>query len=1293
MNHQQIITEVGSRYKQLDDAVKLGRLDLPTAVHNYAWLARKDLGPGHLAMGNLNAAQTKEANDSEASIPFVISTYSEDRDGDVVVSMGCRLHNYINNPVVFFGHQDNPLPIAKSMNPNGGLTVFPEENRIWAVAYFDKADEDAMNVYGKVKRGFLSATSIAFVPIVARRRDDIHKAHQHEGSPGGWIFDEIDTTEWSVVGVPSNPQATVLQKNLRGGLRDLVDSERRSTSPRLLKALEPYCAKSINESGGCWSGWCPTPQAKTIKPVTKGHTDCSCHAKTKAAPKKALGSPTLKALGDIQVGDHVWVDQFDRGKVTAIYNGKATIQFSDGTREEYPMARLDKGIKKTQLDMEHGTTAGEIDLTKSSKGFEQHPLMPKLIDAAKRANPKYDSSQWDNADYKASVRAAQQDEIKLSRQIAAETGASAIEVANYASRQKSIKKSADLDAASQRLDAAKRAFQAERQQPHRSASAKAMFAKIVQELQDAERAYEEAYKSSQGKSMVKYITVNGVRYKSMSESSGADGGYVVPPEQKASSPIRRGDVVKIKPEHQDEGDDKYKWVAIEDEDGGRVKLRPEGTGLNFPGVSVFQTAWLIKSIRTKSGPDVEYDQGYVAAWDGRARATNPYKNDNEGRGPEMRQDWDAGWVDGAKERLTGRKSAKRAVRKGNDWEARITNLNPRQARNYLQPVLDRLKKDRQQAVSAGATGMGNIEHYDEQIAALEAKLNQLAGKSLLRRKSCSFCRGTGSGCGRPGDCPTCAGKGWTRTKGKNMRRRKALEDEQTMGVDEPMVHPHESAIADLYKRAKDEHAYITEQLGSITPFDPQTGDANKAHADLKEYGDQVGQRLESLKAMFGAHSEKDLDEMTAEETMDLENEQVMELDDEEAMGLETSGDGIANTGEANLVDRGEVPPDAVEAGWFDSDPDMEDLLFDDEKPPPSKGRKSVRKQAKIGKGSDGWWIIETINGTQKKVAGPYATEAEARHSLLEYASPYAQMAEDDDVTKAAEDEQLEKDLNEDLDEDIEEATEGEDHATEEVLERYQEGGAKGWRTRKASTSRIAKVLRAGGSVKRGLDGRRWLVLRSVRKAGTTSFKITAAYDGYRVIRVSDGSEVGKFKTRAEAQSVADRHQRMLETGKSHHRKDLSEQDPNQVQLSLDPAHAEAIKACGSMMKGLAVAHDMPEHHKSALDMHGDALAKSLEEGGHEEAATKALKHMKSLKEAPDVPEHHKAAMGHHSKAMAKALKAMGAEEEAPVEEAEGDEEQIAKDDGSDQVSKALMDSLRDSALMLERTSHRVGIKV
>jgi len=39
--------------------------------------------------------------------------------------------------------------------------------------------------------------------------------------------------------------------------------------------------------------------------------------------------------------------------------------------------------------------------------------------------------------------------------------------------------------------------------------------------------------------------------------------------------IRAGDVVKLKPEWQDNGDDKIEWRAVSDEEKGRVDISPQ----------------------------------------------------------------------------------------------------------------------------------------------------------------------------------------------------------------------------------------------------------------------------------------------------------------------------------------------------------------------------------------------------------------------------------------------------------------------------------------------------------------------------------------------------------------------------------------------------------------------------------------------------------------------------------------------------------------------------------------------
>ena len=59
--------------------------------------------------------------------------------------------------------------------------------------------------------------------------------------------------------------------------------------------------------------------------------------------------------------------------------------------------------------------------------------------------------------------------------------------------------------------------------------------------------------------------------------------------------IKRGDIVTIKPEWQDAGDDQYTWVAMDDEEKGRVMISPVDRPATFPGTSVVLVDMLVRT--------------------------------------------------------------------------------------------------------------------------------------------------------------------------------------------------------------------------------------------------------------------------------------------------------------------------------------------------------------------------------------------------------------------------------------------------------------------------------------------------------------------------------------------------------------------------------------------------------------------------------------------------------------------------------------------------------------------------
>jgi hypothetical protein len=63
-------------------------------------------------------------------------------------------------------------------------------------------------------------------------------------------------------------------------------------------------------------------------------------------------------------------------------------------------------------------------------------------------------------------------------------------------------------------------------------------------------------------------------------------------QEAAKQPIRAGQRVHIRREWQDAGDDNFIWVAVEDEDGGRVRISPVNIGLSVTPNQVVETRML-----------------------------------------------------------------------------------------------------------------------------------------------------------------------------------------------------------------------------------------------------------------------------------------------------------------------------------------------------------------------------------------------------------------------------------------------------------------------------------------------------------------------------------------------------------------------------------------------------------------------------------------------------------------------------------------------------------------------------
>lgn len=57
--------------------------------------------------------------------------------------------------------------------------------------------------------------------------------------------------------------------------------------------------------------------------------------------------------------------------------------------------------------------------------------------------------------------------------------------------------------------------------------------------------------------------------------------------------IKKGNIVKFKPEYQDKGDDKFIFVAMENQDGDRVRVQVQNSLKNFKPNSIVKVSMIV----------------------------------------------------------------------------------------------------------------------------------------------------------------------------------------------------------------------------------------------------------------------------------------------------------------------------------------------------------------------------------------------------------------------------------------------------------------------------------------------------------------------------------------------------------------------------------------------------------------------------------------------------------------------------------------------------------------------------
>ena len=172
----------------------------PQRMTRDAWaaLAAKGEAPDAILTKQYVAEIVRVTDDGEdepmpQECDFVISTESVDRDHDTIALDGWKLANYRKNPVVLWAHDYRMPPIGRSKR------IAVKDGALRARVEFAPAEAYplAETVRRLVFGGFLKTASVGFRPM----------KHVFNSERGGVDFSEQELLEWSIVPVPSNPEA------------------------------------------------------------------------------------------------------------------------------------------------------------------------------------------------------------------------------------------------------------------------------------------------------------------------------------------------------------------------------------------------------------------------------------------------------------------------------------------------------------------------------------------------------------------------------------------------------------------------------------------------------------------------------------------------------------------------------------------------------------------------------------------------------------------------------------------------------------------------------------------------------------------------------------------------------------------------------------------------------------------------------------------------------------------------------------------------------------------------------
>jgi HK97 family phage prohead protease len=132
-----------------------------------------------------------------------------------------------------WNHDSSRAPIARAYDVaviDGHLEIGME---------FDVEDDFAMQVAGKIRRGFINAGSVGFISHQMGWREDLDKSDPNYAEGYGMVLDDNELMEFSITPVQSNRGALVAQRRAAFEQRSRPDRQADDIPAFLREATTP----------------------------------------------------------------------------------------------------------------------------------------------------------------------------------------------------------------------------------------------------------------------------------------------------------------------------------------------------------------------------------------------------------------------------------------------------------------------------------------------------------------------------------------------------------------------------------------------------------------------------------------------------------------------------------------------------------------------------------------------------------------------------------------------------------------------------------------------------------------------------------------------------------------------------------------------------------------------------------------------------------------------------------------------------------------------------------------------